>query len=61
MGFSALHNSQAAQLQLPSRAIPCGQQGGVLAAGLQDNLKNTSWIQCYESFTENTFTDEKHI
>lgn len=36
-------------------------KGRVLAAGLQGNLKNTSWNHFYESFTENTFTDEKHI
>lgn len=37
-------------------------KGCVLAAaGLEGNPKNTSWNQFYESFTENTFTDEKHI
>lgn len=34
---------------------------GVSAAGLQCNLGNTNWSHSYESFTENTFIDEKYI
>lgn len=34
---------------------------GVSAVGLQYNLGNTDWNHFYESFTENTFIDEKYI